>query len=127
MVPQLAQGFLQPRTRGRTGKPQRVHIGRSAGRRGSGAARDQVENAGVMPSPVAGNDCPAASPPHCPAVLPNPIRPGQEWIGEPFHPDSGIEPVATVHHGRIGQGEKLSLDRGHERCGVAARQVRPAH
>ncbi len=102
MVPQLAQGFLQPRIRGRTGKPQRLHVGRSARRRGSGAAPDQVARAGIVPSPAGGIDCPATPLSHLPTVSPNPIRPGQEWIGEPFDPDSGIESVATVHHGRVG-------------------------
>ena len=103
MVPQLAQGFLHPRIRGRTGKPQRLQVGRSAGRRGSRAAGDEVANAGIMPSPAEGIDCPAAPAPRRPAALPNAIGPGKEWIGEPFDADCGIQTMPTMHHGRVGQ------------------------
>jgi hypothetical protein len=128
MVPQLAQGFLHPRIRGRTGKPQRLHVGRSAGRRGSAAAGDKVANADIMPSPAEENDCPPAPPPRCPAVSsPKPIGPGKKWVGEPFDADRGIQTVPAMHHGRVGQREELILNGSHERGGVASRQVRSPH
>jgi hypothetical protein len=120
MVPQLAQGFLHPRIRGRTGKPQRLHVGRSAGRRGSATAGDKVANADIMPSPAEENDCPAVS-------LPKPIGPGKKWVGEPFDADRGIQTVPAMHHGRVGQREELILNGSYERGGVASRQIGSAH
>src|SRR3954451_2760859 len=85
MVPQLAQGFLQPRSRGRTGKPQRLQVGASGGRRGSGAAGDQVESSLSLPPtrevgcpppppPPKEKKCPPPPPPPPPAPLTQPIR-----------------------------------------------------
>src|SRR4051812_7219685 len=101
MVPQLAQGFLQPRTRGRTGNPQRLQVGASGERRGSGGAGGQAESSLSLP-PTREVGCPAAPLPPCPADSANPICPGKEWIGEPFDSDSGIKPVPTMYHGRVG-------------------------
>jgi len=85
MVPQLAQGFLQPRSRGRTGKPQRLQVGVEAGMRGGGEDVAASLLPGVLPD-----------------ASPNPICSGKEWIGEPFDADRGIQPVTTMHHGRVG-------------------------
>lgn len=87
MVPQLAQGFLQPRIRGRTGKPQRLQVEVEVGVRGGGEEGDVPA---ALLSRILSD------------VSSNPIRPGKEWVGEPFDSDGSIESVATVHHGRVG-------------------------
>ena len=67
--------------------------------------------------------------PRCPAapLLPKPIRPREKRISESLHSYSCVRTMTAVNDGRIRQGEKLGLYRGHE-CGcVATRQIGTAH
>src|SRR5919112_241865 len=119
MVPQLVQGFLHPRTRGRTGKPQRRQTGGTSVRLAPSEARGRKDGSSRGLS--------AVPPFRRSAVLPKPVRPGEERIGEPLHTDGGVEAVSAVYHRRVGQRQKLVLDRGQQSGGVAARQIRAAY
>ena len=109
MVPQLVQGFLQPRTRGGTGNPQRLQVGRTA-----------------WPGLLSGRTARLASPTSSAArlrrsaVSAKPVGSSEERIGEPLHTNGGVEPVSAVHDRRVGQGQKFRLDSGHQGGDISA-------
>ena len=94
-VPQLAQGFLQPRARRETSKPQRLQVGR-AGRPGGSSIGTPAGRAIIGPF-----DRPPVRP-RTASASPNGKRSRQKRVGQPLHADRGVGPCplwTTVESG----------------------------
>src|SRR4051794_22819978 len=120
MVPQLRQGFLQPGLVRATGKPQRLQVGGTAGKRGRGEGECTAQRS--LSKEGSSRDTFPASLLSRRLPLSNPICSRQKRIGQALQPYGRVEPVPAVHHGGVGQGEKLRVYGVHQRTGIASRQ-----
>ena len=95
MVPQFEQGFKHPQARLGTGKPQRLHVGGEAGRRGGGEAERTLLPLSIA---ISKGEYFPASPLTRLLASPKRIRSGQERIGHPLDADGGLGPMAAAYY-----------------------------